>query len=62
MNNGLKYICALFSCNKRLYEIYKENRNILYFHFVKFKKYLIHETALKISYWVFSLLLIVDNF
>ena len=50
MNIGLEYICVLFSCTQRFYEIYKEKRNILYLQFVKLKRYLIHETALKIPY------------
>ena len=40
MNIGLEYICALFSCTQRFYEIYKKKRNILYLHFVKLKKIL----------------------
>ena len=50
MNIGLKYICALFSYTQRFYEIYEKKRNILYLQFVKLKKYLTHETALKIPY------------
>ena len=62
MNIGLEYIYALFSYTQRFYEIHEEKRNILYLQFVKKKKYLIHETALKILYWAFSSLLIVDHF
>ena len=62
MNIGLEYICALFSYTQRFYDIYEEKINILYLQLVKLKKYFIHETALKIPYWAFSSLFIVNHF
>ena len=64
MNIDLEYICTLFFYTQRFYEIYEEKRNLLYLKFVKLKKKknLIHETTLKIPYWAFNSLLIVDHF